>query len=301
VEFSRPSGAEAELVERAVNFLTRVDTKKLFSPFSLPDWMPYKGEERHHRRVLDKLVWNAIRTREKEIAAGEPPRTDLLGTLLSWRDADAGADGVLTDQEVRDQCMTLFLGGHDTTAATLTWWGLAMTMNPDAAQQATEEIDRVLGSRLPTYEDIPQLGYLSQTLQETLRLYPPFPLLVTRSASETVQLSSIEIPKGATVMLSPWVVQRDPRWFPDPKRFDPERFSKQNSANRPRGVYMPFGAGPRVCIGNIFGMTQLTLVAAMVLQRFRLKSVMTPNADANPSFYFTLQPANNLKLLIERR
>lgn len=300
VEFSRPAGQLAQEVERAVNLLTRIDMKKMFVPFTLPDWMPNKGEERRCRRILDNLVWSNIRERQEELKRGEPAKDDLLGTLLAWRGED-GQEPPLEDQEVRDQCMTLFLGGHDTTAATLTWWSCCMAKHSEFAERATAEVDRVLGTRLPTYEDVPHLGYLGQTLQETMRLYPPFPLLVTRRATETVQLGSWEIPKGAAVMLSPWVVQRDERWFPNAHQYDPERHTKENLAKRPRGVYMPFGAGPRVCIGNIFGMTQMTLVAAMVLQRFKLCSVTTPRAELHPRFYFTLQPANGMQVRLVRR
>ncbi|PIT06152.1 hypothetical protein TSA1_18055 [Bradyrhizobium nitroreducens] len=300
MEFSRPAGEDAEKVERAIRYLSEVDIKRMFSVLSLPEWMPHKAEERRGRRVLNDLVWTQIQHRRAELSKGAAPREDFLGALMALRDDD-GADGGLGDEEIRDQCMTMFLGGHDTTASALTWWGFAMTSNPECAQRAAAEVDDVLGGRPPAYEDIPKLEYLNRTLQETMRLYPPFAILISRRAMQPISIGPWQIPKGAAVMLSPWVVHRDARWFPDPETFDPDRFTEENSSQRPRGAFLPFGAGPRVCIGNTFALTQMSLVSAMVLQRYRFHSVATDKAADNPTYNFTLRPAAGMRLELSKR
>jgi cytochrome P450 len=262
--------------------------------------MPHKSKERQGRRVLNNLVWSQIRERRMELSRGAVARNDFLGALMALRD-DEDAGGGLGDEEIRDQCMTMFLGGHDTTASALTWWGFAMASNPECARRAAAEVDTVLGQRLPAYEDIPKLEYLNRTLQETMRLYPPFAILISRRAMQSVSIGNWTIPKGAAVMLSPWVVHRDARWFPDPERFDPDRFTEESTGQRPRGAFLPFGAGPRVCIGNIFALTQMTLVSAMVLQRYQFRSVATAKAADNPTYNFTLRPARGMQLELSKR
>jgi cytochrome P450 len=195
--------------------------------------------------------------------------------------------------------MTIFLAGHETTAAALTWWGHTMATNPGCAQRAQQEVDQVLGGRAPRYSDLPALPYLAQTLKETLRLYPPAASLISRRALRPVQIGPWQLPQGALVRITPWVLQHDARWFADPERFDPERFSDAGQAAQTRGAYLPFGAGPRVCIGNLFAMTEMVLVAAMVLQRFHLAP--TGTVAVRPALNVTLRPAEGLRLQLLRR
>jgi cytochrome P450 len=205
-----------------------------------------------------------------------------------------------SDEEVRDQCMTIFLAGHETTATALTWWGYLMARHPDCAVLAAREVDTVLQGHMPGYGDLPQLVYLDQCLRECMRLYPPTTSLMTRRAVQDVQLGDWTIPKRAMLLLPVHTVQQDARWFVDPERFNPQRFAAENAAQIPRGAYMPFGTGPRVCLGQVFAMTEMTLIAAMILQRFTV-TLATPDFDPQPTLNVTLRPAHGLPLRITRR
>jgi cytochrome P450 len=172
-----------------------------------------------------------------------------------------------------------------------------MASHPECARRARDEVDAVLGSREPGFADLPELAYLGNTLKETLRLYPPAPALMSRRTVQDLQIGRWTVPKGSLIRITPWVVHHDDRWHPDPERFDPDRF---NDPAAPRGAFLPFGAGPRVCIGNNFSMAEMTLIAAMLLQRFELK--LPPHAEPPvPEVNVTLRPARGLRLVLERR
>ncbi len=290
---------QAVAAEHAVRVISRAGMEAFYWPASLPDWLPHKWKLGHAKRVLDGLVRHHISQRRQTHPSA--PHHDLLAMLLAVRDeGDEGGDGgTLSIEEVRDQCMTIFLAGHETTAAALTWWGHTMASHPACAQRARQEVDTVLGGRAPSYADLPALPYLAQTLKETMRLYPPAPALINRRAIQPVQIGPWQLPKGAMVRITPWVMHHDPRWFADPQRFDPERFSAAGQAAQERGAYMPFGAGPRVCIGQLFASTEMALVAAMVLQRFTLAPADT--AAPQPVLNVTLRPAQGLRLQLLRR
>lgn len=298
--FSSDAHQDALVAEQAVGVITRVGMEEMFWAFTLPDWMPHKSRKRWAKRTLDELIWRHIRERRAAPGArqGDGGDDDLLAMLTGIRDEEGDGRG-LSDTEVRDQCMTIFLAGHETTAAALTWWGWAMASNPECARRATEEVDRVLGARLPTHEDVPSLTYLTQTLKEAMRLYPPAPALMSRRLTAPMRLGEWQVPAGAMLRITTWVMQRDPRWFDNPTRFDPDRFSPEGLARQVRGSYMPFGVGPRVCIGSIFAMTEMTLVAAMLLQRHSLHpagaGVPTPRVNV------TLRPAEGMPLRLVRR
>jgi cytochrome P450 len=296
--FSSDAKADALAAEKAVRTIARVGMEDMFRPFSWPDWLPHQSALRQAKHTLNALVWRHIHERRAQLQAGSPAKDDLLGMLMALRDDEADTAG-LSDIEIRDQCMTIFLAGHETTATALTWWGWTMASNPDCAQQATQEVDRVLAGRSPVYEDVAALAYLGQTLRETMRLHPSVPLLFTRRATEDVQIGPWQIPKGAMVRVAPQVMHHDARWFEDPLAFKPERFAPDAVARQVRGAYMPFGTGPRVCIGNIFAMTEMTLIAAMILQRFRLDA-MQPKAP-KAVFAVTLRPENGLPLRLVQR
>lgn len=292
--FGNTSAAENAAAERSVQILTRVHMEEALRPFVLPDWLPLPGSarKRRAREELNELIWRHIRARR-----GVPnANRDLLDRLLAMREGD----DALSEQEIRDQCMTMFLAGHETTAAALTWWGWAMASHPECARRATEEVDRVLGSREPTVEDLPALAYLTQTVKEAMRLYPPAPVLFARRAVSDIEIGPWLIPNGSLVMLSPWVVHRDIRWYDRPDDFDPERFSPEQEGKRPRGAYLPFGTGHRVCIGSTFAMNEMLLIAAMLLQRLQLLPE-APQQVASPVMRTTLRPFENLRLQLKRR
>lgn len=295
--FGSISDGENAAAEYAISELGKIGYEEMFRPASLPDWLPLPGK-RHKRRcieVLDKIIWRCIAERRRTGVAS----ADLLGQLLRADDAE-GNGGKLSDQEIRDQCMTIFLAGYDTTAAGLTWAAWCLASHPDVAAKAYEEVDRALGSRIPDYNDLPNLPYVSQVIKETLRLYPPAVGTFLRRATETVEVGSWTIPKGSLVAVMSFVIQRDARWHPNPLQFDPDRFSPERSKSIPRGAYMPFGTGPRVCLGNNFAMTEMTLIVAMLLQRFKLATVPASEV-AKLNLTVTLRPAHGMPLMLQRR
>jgi cytochrome P450 len=294
--FSLGTVPEAAAAADAVKAISDYGMREMYIPFDPPAWMlPWRREKERALKLLDDLVWRFVR--ERRAAPGEQP--DVLGMLLSVRD-DEGDQRGLSDEEVRDQCATIFLAGHETTATALTWWGWAMAAHPEVAQRAAREVDEVLGGREPTYADVAKLAYLGQTLKETMRLRPPAAGLITREASEDVEIGGWRVPRGAMLRITPYAVHHDPRWFPDPERFDPDRFAPGRVEQMPRGAYVPFGIGPRVCIGSMFATIEMTLIAAMLLQRFRF--AMPPGAPApTPRLKVTLRPADGLRLLLQPR
>ncbi len=294
--FSLGTVPEAAAAADAVKAISDYGMREMYIPFDPPAWMlPWRREKERALKLLDDLVWRFVR--ERRAAPGDRP--DVLGMLLSVRD-DEGDQRGLSDEEVRDQCATIFLAGHETTATALTWWGWAMAAHPEVAQRAAREVDEVLGGREPTYADVAKLAYLGQTLKETMRLRPPAAGLITREASEDVEIGGWRVPRGAMLRITPYAVHHDPRWFPDPERFDPDRFAPGRVEQMPRGAYLPFGIGPRVCIGSMFATIEMTLIAAMLLQRFRF--AMPPGAPApTPRLKVTLRPADGLRLLLQPR
>lgn len=286
---------------RASRILTYRGMRELFWPVTLPDWLPLPGkaDKRWAMRLLNVLIAGHIRRRLAE-PAGTPPKDDLLAMLLAARDEDAGANSAgLSPAEVHDQCKLMFLAGHDTTASALQWWLWLMARHPEAARRAHDEVQRVLGGREPTAADLPQLDWLTATLKEALRLYPPAPSLTARRTTQEMQVAGWRIPRRTLVFIVPWVAHHDARWFPEPEAFRPERFTA-DTPPPPRGAWMPFGTGPRVCIGQHFAMLEMTLVAAMLLQRYALHTE-PGQAEPRPVLNVTLRPAQSIWLRLARR
>jgi cytochrome P450 len=279
----------------AVATLSRHGMAELFWPYSAPDWMPHKADKRRAKKVLDDLICNNIRLRRSEPQSPMTGASDVLGMLMSVRD-ESGDGAGLTDEEIKDQCMTIFLAGHDTTATALTWWAWLMAKHPEAAQCAQAQIDTELAGHSPRFEDIARLPYITNSIKEALRLYPPASALLSRRTLRDVKLGPWTIPKGAMVRMTPWVVHRDARWFPEPTRFDPDRFNGENSALH-RQSFMPFGTGPRVCIGSQFALTEMTLIAVHLLQRFSFHAL----SDPKPQFNVLLSPKDGMPLRLVRR
>lgn len=291
--FSSEIGDDARLAEGAIHMLSVNANQEMFWPASWPDWMPWKREKRRNIAALKALIDRQIDARLAMSIEAWPG--DLLTRLLQLHRADSGAWPL---DAVRDECMTAFLAGHETTAATLSWWAWCMAANPQAQAEARREVQMVLDGRAPTLEDLPALDYLDRTLQETLRLYPAAPILMSRRAIKPVRLGGWTLPARTILTVPLGLMQRDPRWFPEPDCFRPERFIEE-AASAPRGTFMPFGAGPRVCLGQHLALTEMTVIAAMILQRFTL-SVPEGMAPPQPVLNVTLRPATSLHLKLER-
>src|SRR5262249_40983593 len=232
----------------------------------LPDWVPTPGNRRMRRSVrrLDQVVYRVIEARRK--SGGD--RGDLLSILLDAQDADDGSR--MTDQQVRDEVMTLFLAGHETTAVALSWTWYLLAQHPDVNARLVEEIDAALGGRAPTAADLPKLKYADMVVAESMRLYPPASGMGRQAPSASAGARDPVTP-GLILILPTWVVHRDSRWFDDPEAFRPERWAGDLARRLPRFAYFPFGGGPRQSIGNAFATMEAVLLLATIAQRFRLE------------------------------
>jgi cytochrome P450 len=289
--------AEANDLGRAVAILSEIATKEMGSPWTLPDWLPLpeKRRKRWAMRRLDETVRRFIRERR----ASGADQGDLLSMLLLAADEE-GDGGRFTDEQARDQSMTLLIAGHDTSAAGLTWLFYCLARQPQAAALVHRELDAVLGGREPTADDLPRLGYTERVVKETLRLYPPAYALFMRQALADVEIAGYTVPRNSLVQLFPYVCQRDPRWFPDPEKFDPDRFLPERQRALPPFAYFPFGGGPRVCVGNAFAMMEMTLVAATLLQPLQVRPA-AGQGEAQPAALMSLRPGDEVRLRWTRR
>lgn len=247
----------------------------------------------HSRAKLDEIIYRIIRERR----AGGEDRGDLLSMLLMAVDEEGGT-GAMTDEQVRDEAMTLFLAGHETTALALTWAWYLLSQNPEAEARLHAELDEVLGGRLPCFDDLPALRYTRMVMAETLRLYPPAWLLA-RTALEDHEIGGYRIPARSTVLMSPYVVHRDPRLYPDPLRFDPGRWTPEAEEARPKFAYFPFGGGNRVCIGEGFAWTEGILLIAALSSRWRFR--LAPGHRVEPQAMITMRPKYGMRMVLERR
>jgi cytochrome P450 len=256
--------------------------------------LPRMRRVRASRDRLDALIYGLIAERR---ASGRD-HGDLLSMLLSARDEETGAGGGMTDTQVRDEAMTIFLAGHETTANALTWTWYLLSGAPEVESRLHEELDRVLNGRLPAVADIPSLAFLERVVTESMRLYPPA-WIVGRRALEPHAIGPYVAPARALVLVSPWVVHRDGRWFPDPERFDPDRWTPAFKAALPPFAYCPFGGGPRRCIGESFAWMELVLVTAAIAQRWKLRLV--PGHPVAPEALVTLRTKHGMRMTLERR
>ncbi len=259
----------------------------------IPEWFPTEGNRRTHRAVaqLDSVVNRIIQERR---ASGED-RGDLLSMLLLAQDEDGEQ---MNNRQVRDEAVTIFLAGHETTANAMAWTWFLLSEHPEVEAKLHEEWARVLGGRPPALEDLRQLEYTEMVIKESLRMYPPIPLIQREAIADT-KLGGYDVPKGTLINIGPYILHHDPRWFPDPERFDPERFTKENEKRLPKSVYIPFADGPRICIGNSFAMMEAQIILATLGQRYRLKldSAQKPVPDPN----ITLRPLGGIHMRLEAR
>lgn len=244
---------------------------------------------------LDRVVGQMVEARRADTNLAN--RGDLLSMLISARD-DEGSGLRLSDEELRDQVLTLFLAGFETVANALSWTWLLLAQNQEAQSRLHAELDAVLGGRLPTLEDMPRLGYTAMVLSESMRLYPPA-WAMGREVLEDVSIGPYRLRKGTSVFFSQYLVQRDPRWFPDPDRFIPERFTAEAKAGRPRFAYFPFGGGSRQCIGESFAWMEAILSLATMAQRWHVLAVSGQKIELQPKI--TLRPKNGIRVTVEPR
>jgi cytochrome P450 len=238
--------------------------------------------------VVDAFIRKVIRERR----ASSKDEGDLLSMLLLATDEDGSQ---MSDQQVRDEAITLFNGGHDSTAAELCWIWDSIARHPAVEAKIVAELQNVLGDRPPTYADVANLRYTEMVVKETMRLWPATIALFVREALEDVPLGEYVIPRGGWVYMMPYIVHRDPRLFAEPLRFDPERFAPGRVEKMAPNSYFPFGAGPHVCIGNSFATMEMVLVVATVLQQYQPEPA-PGQRPPEPEVRVSLRPRGGLKM-----
>jgi cytochrome P450 len=259
-------------------------------PKSIPT--PHNLRFERAARRLDAIVHAIIKERRK---SREEDRGDLLSMLMLAEDESGER---MTDKQIRDEVMTLFLAGHETTANTLAWTFWLLSSCAAAEAKLAEELERVLGSRTPIVADLPNLPYVERVVKESMRLYPPA-WVMGREALWECEVGGYRMPAGTTALMSQWVVHRDPRYHRDPQLFDPDRWTAEYEDGLPRFAYFPFGGGPRQCIGAGFAMTEARLVLATVAQRFRMELV--PGQKVEPYASITLRPKEGIRMTLTAR
>jgi cytochrome P450 len=286
---------EAEQVGRAMTFLMRHQLGRQRSPFRVPESWPTPRNRRAEREVefLDSLVYRIIE--ERRAQSGSNHHNDLLSMLMGAMDEDGSQ---MTPKQLRDETMTLFLAGHETTALTLSWTWYLLSQNPAVETRLEEELRGVLGGRAPDVADLMRLPYLQAVLNEVLRLYPPAYILA-RTAIAPCTIGGYDIPTGTTILTSQWVMHRDERYFDDPDSFHPERWLDGLADRLPAGVYLPFGDGPRRCIGQGFAQLEAALVIGTIAQRFRFRLV--PGHPVIPEPLVTLRPRHGIRMTLHAR
>jgi cytochrome P450 len=260
----------------------------------LPLYVPTPANRRLKKAVrqLHAIIQRFIDQRR----ADNRDRGDLLSMLLGARDEDDGS--AMTDQQLRDEMMTLFLAGHETTAIALAWTWFLLAGHPEAEPRLAAELTRTLGNRPPTAADLPKLKYSEQVVLESMRLYPPA-YMVGREPVEDISLGGYSIRAGDTIFMAQWVMHRDARYFDNPDQFMPERWADERMKHLPKYAYFPFGGGPRVCIGNQFAMMEACLILAALFRRWRF--TLKPDHPVVPLPQMTLRPAHGIKGTVHRR
>lgn len=255
--------------------------------------LPVFRRSRRARAELDAIIYGMIAERRR--SPGD--RGDLLSMLLMAQDEEAGGRG-MSDQQVRDEAMTIFLAGHETTANALSWTWFLLGRAPHVEARLHEEVDRVLGGRLPTIEDLPKLAFVERVMTESMRLYPPA-WIIGRRAIADYAADGYTVPARSVVVISPYLIHHDERFFPEPDRFLPDRWTPEFKASLPPFAYLPFGGGARRCIGESFAWMELILVASAIAQKWRFRVV--PEHPVVPQPLVTLRLKHGLRVVATRR
>ncbi len=293
--FGTDLSADASEIGRTISDLMEQFSRMLglAARFQPPAWVPTPANRRLRvsARKVDAVIHGIIDARRRSGSEAD----DLLSLLIRARDEDGGA---MTDTQVRDEAMTLFLAGHETTGLATTYALYLLAGAPEQQARLADEVANVLGGRLPTLADLERLTYTEAVVHESMRLYPPA-WAMGREAMTEIEIGGWRYPRGAEFVISPWVVHRDARTFAEPEVFRPERWADELARRLPRFAYFPFGGGPRVCIGNRFAMMEAKLVVATAVQRFRFEPVPETAISLMPSA--TLRPRHGVRLRLVAR
>ncbi len=284
---------EAEKIAHSLNTLIGQGAggRMIFPPFLRYLPAPAMAKVRRSARQLDEIAYRIIRQRRK--SAHE--NGDLLSLLMQARDEDGSG---MTDKQLRDEAITFLLAGHETTALSLSWAWYLLGLNPEVEKKLHQELQQVLSGRAPEAADMPRLTYTEKVIKEAMRLYPPG-WAVARTALGDCEVGGYRLRRGDNVVISQWVMQRDKRFFTDPEKFDPDRWSPERAASIPKFAYFPFGAGPRGCVGQSFAMMEAILLLATIAQRYTFAVV--PGHPVVPMPSVTLRPKHGIRVVLRRR
>ncbi|MBX3249146.1 MAG: cytochrome P450 [Myxococcales bacterium] len=285
---------DADRIGAAVSTVVEDVNERVNRLVDLGPALPTKRNRAFRRAMdtLDAVVLDMIAERRKRGVTGD----DLLGMFMEVADEETGER--MTDAQLRDEVMTIFLAGHETTANALSWALHLLSTSATVQRRLEEEVDDVLGDRPPRFEDLPRLVYTRQVIDEAMRLYPPA-WMIARAPVEDTTLGGYFMPAGSLIFLSPYVVHRHPDHWVDPEGFDPDRFAPGADASRHRFAYFPFGGGPRVCIGNNFALMEATLLLATIARSHRLEAAAGVRVEPDPQV--TLRPRGALSMVVRRR
>lgn len=286
--------AQAENIGEALTYAQAGFNERINNLIPWPMWTPFPRFKKYRwaLETLDKVVWDIIRARRDDTETHH----DLLAMLTELRDADTGEG--MSEQQIRDEVMTLLLAGHETTGNQLSWTLYLLSQHPDVADRVAEEARNVLGDRSPTSEDLRSLTYTKQVLQESMRLFPPA-WVMDRAVIEDDVIGGYTIPAKSVVLVSPFMTHRHPEFWDEPETFNPDRFSPENSKGRPRYAYFPFGGGPRQCIGNHFAMMEAQVALAVLARSFRFS--LKPGHPIEKEMLITLRPKHGIQLSLTPR
>ena len=285
---------DAEKVASALSSLVEPFGSQATLKWIVDNRLPTPGNRRFHKTAaqLDEVIYRIIAQRR---ANGNKDQGDLLSMLLQAHDEDGSR---MTDQQLRDEVITLFLAGQETTALTLTWSWYLLSRQPEVEKKFWQEIDEVLGERQPEAADMPRLKFTEMIAKESLRLYPPA-YVVGREAVKDCEIGGYFVPSGMQVFMPTWVVQKDARFFDAPSEFKPERWTPEFTSSLPKYAYFPFGGGPRLCIGISFAMMEIVLLLASIAQKFRLELAPNQKVAIHPAM--SLRPRDGLKMILRKR
>jgi len=280
---------DAHKIGEAITAGLRSATRRTSTPLALPDWVPTRANREAKRQIA--ILHQTIDRIIADHHTVSTDQGDLLSMLMLAEDEDGGR---MSDQQLRDEAMTIFIAGHETTANALTWTFFLLAQQPEVERKLQEEI-AVLEQVPPTTADLARLPYTERVIKESMRLYPPA-WIVPRLAISDFELGGYPIRRNSILFTSPYTLHRHPHYFPDPERFSPERWTPEFEKTLPRYAYFPFGGGPRVCIGNGFAMMEANLVLATILQRNQLR--LTPGQQIIPEPVITLRPSNGIQMRV---
>lgn len=280
---------EVNVIMALYNFLVALPRAEILLHLPLPGLMRFRKAKSHLDAVVDRMI--------EEHRQQGVDRGDLLSMLLASRDEESDHSG-MSDVQLRDEVLTIFLAGYETVANALAWTWLLLGQNPDAEARFHAELDAVLGGRLPTLEDLPQLRYTEMVFAESMRLYPPA-WAMGRQSIHDVELGPYRFPRGTYFFFSQYIMHRSPEHFPDPLRFDPERFTTEQKMARQKFTYFPFGGGGRQCIGEAFAWMEGILILATLGQQWKLNLVPGQHIEVQPRI--TLRPRSQIRVVPERR